>query len=263
VVGGGAAGVVIPPMGVGEIVDGGLTLARRNFRLLVTIAAWGVLPGFAVQALVSAAGTSPIAPVLGSLVGAVPHALAWIALSVACAWLVDPQFADGSPTTAGSFRVALRRVFAMVRLMLVLAVVALPLVIFFPVGIYLVVRWAAATNVVVVERAGALRALRRSWELTARAWWHTAVVILLATIAIAVLELVLTGMVGMVIGIAQFLLQMPTATVVLAATFRSAISLIVLPFTAAILTVLYFELRARAEGYDLNRRIVELAAARP
>ena len=43
-------GIVIAPMGIGEVLDAGFTLARRNFRSLATTTAWGGYPaGTTVQ----------------------------------------------------------------------------------------------------------------------------------------------------------------------------------------------------------------------
>src|SRR3954469_8208127 len=69
-----ARGLVIAPMGIGEVLDGGFTLARRNFRLLGTIAAWGIVPGYALQVLVNLPVYATGEPARGSALAAVAGA---------------------------------------------------------------------------------------------------------------------------------------------------------------------------------------------
>ena len=61
-------GILIRPMGIGEVLDAGFSLGRNNFRLLVTIAAWGVIPGQALSA--SAAAIRPVYATMRALAAA-------------------------------------------------------------------------------------------------------------------------------------------------------------------------------------------------
>src|SRR5438309_2079550 len=48
-----SAGVLVARMGVGEVLDAGITLARRNYRSLLLLAAWALVPAYALFALAS------------------------------------------------------------------------------------------------------------------------------------------------------------------------------------------------------------------
>ena len=255
--------IVIAPMGIGEVLDAGFSLARRNFRTLATITAWGAVPSYvAINIAGSLIESSRVSLVVLGVVlfvlGAVGFALLTGAVVVACARLIQPAAEPDSLHPAELYSLAAVRLLPIFLLVLVWALAAVPLVIALPLGIFVFIRWSMAYVAVLVEGAGPLESLRRSWAMTHHAWWHTAVVVVAGSLITGILSGVLSGLVGVVAGV----LLLTTGSQVLMGALTIAgqsVALIALePFSAAIGVVLYYELRARSEGFDLAQRMVHL-----
>lgn len=244
------SGVVIRPMGVGEVVDTAISLARQNFRLLVTITAWAVAPAFVVGAILE---LSSGIPTLGTFVTAIGQWLAGIAVVVACSRIIVPTDQSDQLRPGGLYRRAIGRLWRLALWFLLYLIPAIPLVILFPLGLYLGVRWGLWWIAVIVDGAGPIQAPRTSWNLTRRAWWHTVGV----TVISGLLYGIVSGLVGAVFGAIGSLVII-AGSVALGSVFVSlggAVgSIVVAPFSVATWVVLYYELRARQEGFDLEAR---------
>ncbi|MBX3001245.1 MAG: glycerophosphoryl diester phosphodiesterase membrane domain-containing protein, partial [Caldilineaceae bacterium] len=124
-------------------------------------------------------------------------------------------------------------------------------------GIYLSARWIVATPSLLAEELGALDALRRSWRLTKKQGWRVVgYLILLYLITFVVISLPV-GLLQQVI-----IFTLPTSGLGLATAVSTAISSIVTvvwtPFYTCAVVLLYYDLRVRAEGYDLDLRVQQL-----
>ncbi len=268
-------GIVIGPMGIGEVVDRGITLARRNYRLLAMIAAWAVVPGYAIQAILTAAtlstlsssssgslsavGSAVAGTGLGGLIAGIASAIASIALVVACGKLVDPKREPDVLTPGSVYSAATSRLVPLILLSLIYGATAIPLFIVFPLGVYVWVRWANAYVIVVLEKQGPIAALGRSWALTRSLWWHTAIVVVIAWVAVTFVEISMAGVLSLAIQGMAVVLEAPIIAAVLNAVVQAAVNVTVTPFSVAIAVVLYYELRARTEGYDLEQRMLRIA----
>jgi len=107
----------------------------------------------------------------------------------------------------------------------------------FCVGLYLMVRWSFILQVALLERLGPLAAMSRSSALVKRNWWR----VMNMTIIIGVIT----------VGISIILGTVPT----IGPTLGSILST---PVFAIGLTLLYYDLRARKEEYDLDSLAAEL-----
>ena len=80
----------------------------------------------------------------------------------------------------------------------------------------------------------------------------------LIALAIGITAGVLGGIVGTLAGVVGALTG-SIALMTLLATLMNGIPVILVePFSSAILVVLYFELRARSEGFDLSQRVAQI-----
>jgi hypothetical protein len=122
-------------------------------------------------------------------------------------------------------------------------------------GIYLGVAFAVAIPAVMTEDVRGRRALGRSRRLVKGRWWRTFALLLLGAIlsvvlfyAVLLLARVVTSGAGprTVVGVVVNVL---TSTV---------LSALVIPFAAAYVTVLYFDLRVRREAFDLQLLALEV-----
>jgi hypothetical protein len=112
-------------------------------------------------------------------------------------------------------------------------------------------RFALASQVVVLEQAGATQSLRRSWQLTRGWFWRTFGVSTCSGILSYLISALPAIMINFVIGMtgaAEAMALAPSITAV-----GSQLGLIVaMPLQLIISTLLYYDLRIRGEGYDLE-----------
>ena len=127
-------------------------------------------------------------------------------------------------------------------------------------GVYLYARWLAAPAALIGEGSGPMDSLRRSWHLSAGSVRHSAgyVVLLglLTTILPYVTEKTLEWIFELILpaGASELTLQF------LISEFTYILSIFGLPFEVTAVVLLYYDLRIRNEGYDLELRLAELEA---
>ena len=131
-------------------------------------------------------------------------------------------------------------------------------------AVYLFARWFAALPALLVEETGPIESLRRSWHLGAgnvrRIVGYVLLIVLLVVILPLVIEMALEWIIEVVLpgGASELLLRYP-------GLFLQLLIVIAVPFFNAAAVLLYYDLRIRNEGYDLELRVAELEAqtARP
>jgi hypothetical protein len=257
------------PRRVGEILDAAIKLYTGNARTLMGLAAVVVIPLQILTAIVllstlpsgsdvpgsafsaPSSATDRAAALGGQITLELASLLVGALVTAASVKAVSDAYLDQSPSIAGSLRFALGRLLRVVGLQiitligLVLAFIALIIP-----GIWLYAAWSVAVPCLLIERRGAVRALGRSRRLVKGRWWPTAAVILVSTIMVSVIGGVLVGLLGAVAGVSH---QSSVVLAVVTVTLASAISAVITePFRAAAVTVLYYDLRVRREGYDLE-----------
>jgi hypothetical protein len=119
-------------------------------------------------------------------------------------------------------------------------------------------RWLAAGPSLLIERLGPIQSLRRSWELTrGRLWRGVLYVVLLAIFSglVISLPLVVTQQIAIIAFPTQMALIMIMSTVA-----GYLLNLIYQPFYATGVVMYYYDLRVRAEAYDVALRVTALEA---
>jgi len=135
------------------------------------------------------------------------------------------------------------------------AVAALALIAWMVLVPWLVISWALAIPVLVIEGTSPSGALTRSFNLVRRRWWPTfgtlitawLIVAVLSSIASRILEAFLPDAGGLITGMAVSV----------------AIAVATTPFFVSVLAVLYFDLRTRREPFDLVRLAADIGAPAP
>jgi hypothetical protein len=272
------------PRRVGEILDAAIKVYLGNARTLMGLSAIVIIPVqlFAAIALLStvsvgsdvpnglaslsARQTTTVSDAAARLGAQATLVLAqliagWL-ITAACVKAVSDSYLD-QPTGAGaSLRFALRRLPTLIGmeilmfLGLILAFIALVIP-----GIWLYAAWAVAVPALLIEKARPLGALRRSRRLVRGRWWPTAGVLLVSTIMVAVVS---GAFQALLVAVASLPAQPSVILAVSLATLSGAVGAIIAePFRAAVITVLYYDLRVRHEGYDLQLLAEQLGLPPP
>jgi hypothetical protein len=255
------------PLGIGEMLDAAIKIFTRHWRPLVLSVIGLVLPVQILGVLV----TASIAPeslditttetgvsrdeeteffVSQFAVGLLSF-LSVLLATATCFKAVADAYLGVEPDWRRSLKFAARRLPALVGLAIVgfLAVTLATVLLILP-GIWLFVRYAVAVPALLLERIGPVAALGRSFRLVKGRWW--------ATFGALLVGYMLASIVGAIVQSVLVLVPSLLAdgnTVALA--FGSAVggtvgAVITTPYSAAVVALLYFDLRVRKEGLDLQ-----------
>src|SRR5262249_18531053 len=117
-------------------------------------------------------------------------------------------------------------------------------------GVYLYTCYVIAVPVLLTEDLRGRKALKRARALVRGRWWKVFVIVLLGTILTRIVSFALSGLGSVVVAsghdvntVSGFLASFITGTIA---------STLTIPFTAAFVTVIYFDLRVRKEAFDLQ-----------
>jgi hypothetical protein len=263
------------PLRVGEILDVAIKIYLRNARTLFKISLLVVAP-VQVLGMVILASTVPDpaflrsgfdAPqpgsqiavsttelwswIIGTIVVTLLAYVASILATGACFKAVSDAYLGEQSDWRTSLRFArsrLRSLLWVTTLGTILA--ALALVALIVPGVWLWVSWSVAVPVLMTEGIKGREALRRSFRLVKGLWWRTFGVILLSTLVAAVLSGILSSV---FIGLSfTDVSDSALGSILLDGLSRLVSGVLVTPFQAACIAVIYFDLRVRKEGFDLQ-----------
>lgn len=263
------------PLGVGEILDIALKIWRRHFAALARIVLFVVAPVQVLSSLLlaSAVPDSELifdpgsfdttidttttefdggdAAAFFAAFGLVTllSGLAFVLSSAAALRAVTVAYLGGTPDWRESLRLALHRLGALVWLSILMSLgLTLGFVLCVVPGIWLAVGWSLAFVALVAEDLSGIRALRRSRNLVRGRWWATFGVLLIAFILNAVVDQI----VAIPLVIISFVSEDSLIGFALSALANIISDVITTPFVAAVFVLVYFDLRVRKEGFDLQ-----------
>jgi hypothetical protein len=264
------APLALRPRRVGEILDAAFKLYFGNARVLMSSAAAIVVPfqllagvvmlsaysdGRDISTGFSGAGTTLTPAEAHARLGAtvINDVTSWIAgafVLAACVKAISDAYLGETPTAAGSLRFGLRRLLPVLALTIVYTIgQLLGFVALIITGIWLYGMWSVRVPACVIERTGPFKSLGRSYRLVKGRWWPVAGVLIVAAVMLAVIGALIGG------GLAALALSSGNPSVLLAVTISVLAAVVsgvlVQPFSAAVVTVLYYDLRIRHEGYDI------------
>ena len=257
------------PLGIGEIIDVAIKVYRARFGVLVKSVAILLAPVFALSALIRIsfpAGddlfeeTQPGATpefdidefwpfIAGTLLIVVLAYLASQIATGACFKAISGAYLDEEAGWQDSLRFARSKLGSLVWLSFLTAVCLVPafLLCILP-GIYLWIAWTVAAPVLLLEDARGWKAMKRSRELVKGRFWSTFAVVLLVAILTGIVQAVFVGILAGVVSVSGN----EVAVAIADAIGQTASGVLTTPLSAAVLTVLYFDLRVRKEGFDLE-----------
>ena len=263
------------PLSIGEILDASVKVYKRNARTLIGLAAVVVVPVQLISMAIllntvgngdEVPGTFPKFSGLGSThtvhpihtgasVGStfavdILGGLANLLVTAACVKAVSDTYLDQPTSIRASLRFVTRRLGALVWMDILLGIgLALAFVALIVPGIWLYVAWAVAIPALLIEGKRGTEALGRSRRLVHDRWWPTAGVLLVVALLIGIVGGAFSG------ALLAFLLSggHSAATKVILSRFTGgAAAILTRPLQAVVVTILYYDLRVRHEGYDVE-----------
>ena len=122
---------------------------------------------------------------------------------------------------------------------------------------YLFVRWYVSLAVLIAERTGPVESLRRGWHLSEGNVWRVFCYVLLLELIVSVLPLAIEQALQWSVG---FIAPAGASGLLLrfSAAFSSLFLIISIPFRFGAGVLLYYDLRIRNEGYDLELRLAQM-----
>jgi hypothetical protein len=272
------------PLAFGEILDVGIKLCLRNWKVLVMCVVWLVLPAQIISVAViwsvapdalDPTSTETVAAdeetrfLVAQGISALIQGAVYLVSTAACFKAIADAYLGTEPAAGRSLRFGLRRVprllalyvvyfaafFAVFGMVGALAAAAGPavlvlLLVLIPLGIYVGNCWSLSTPALLFEDAGPFTALRRSWALVRGSWWRVLGILLVGVLLVSVLAGVLQGIIVLIPAALAGGNELALAIVtVIAGTVAGTLTT---PFTAAIFSLVYFDQRVRREGFDLE-----------
>jgi hypothetical protein len=276
------APLALRPRRVGEILDAAFKLYFGNARVLMSSAAAIVVPiqllsgivmlsaysdGHDISSGFSGFG-STITPAeayarLGaSVINGVTGWVAGAFVTAACVKALSDAYLGEYPTAGGSLRFGLRRLLPLLALTVVYTIgQLLGFVALIITGVWLYAMWSVRVPACVIEGAGPFRSLSRSYGLVKERWWPVSGVLIVSYLMLFVIGgLVSAGLIAAAISDSNPSVQFAVTISVLSGIISGVL---VQPFSAAVVTVLYYDLRIRKEGFDLQLLTDELGLEAP
>ena len=257
------------PLGIGEIFDVAIKIYRSRFRVLIISVAVVLAPVFAVSALIRISIPANEDFLQETQPGATPEfaadkfwpfiagtllivILAYVASQIAtgaCFKAISGAYLDEEPDWRQSLRFARAKLGSLIWLSFLTALLSgLGLVLCLVPGIYLWVAWSVAAPVLLLEDVPGFKAMKRSRVLVRGRWWSVAAVLLLVAILTGIVQAVFIGILAGVVSVSGNDVAIALAD----AIGQTASGVLITPLSAAVVTVLYFDLRVRKEGFDLE-----------
>lgn len=257
------------PLSVGEVIDTAFRIYRTRFRDLILAVAVCSVPLVALQVLVNLSVTSETTfeqrgnvlisrtgPSNGVLLGVFAATILISALSTAIAQgasirIIADQYLGSETSWRDSLRFALSKlvkIFATSILVWIIALIGLVACVL-P-GIYLWIALAVAIPVLLVEGTGIGTAVSRSRTLVSGRWWPT----FGALLVIFLLTSLISAFLGALVGGGTFAagrITGSTTTRLLIGLVNGGVTILLTPLSAAVTTIIYFDLRVRKEGFDV------------
>ena len=260
-------GLRLRPLPLSDLLDETFNLYRQHFGVLAATAFLVSLPSLIISFLSGEAmfGMGQLFQQLRPSQTVPPGTLAtvsaWSGVAAIVGLVMVPftagalyrgamDAAQGKPVAVGSIlRGVLDRYFSIWGLVLIYVVGALALIIP-PGGIWLLVRWSVGLPALFGENAGALGAAGRSWSLVAGHWWRTFGRLIVLFLLVAVLTAIVSSILGIAALLPGLSLGVRAGIDGLASTVANAV---LAPISAIAVTLIYFDLRVRKEGLDLQQ----------
>jgi hypothetical protein len=249
--------VALRPRSTTELIDAAVQLLRQHYVELVTTSAIFLMPGILLALFMPEfrTGLMPSATQgLFFVVALFISAMFSIMSTAAIVVVVSDSYLGREVSIASAVQRVFDR-FGSVFLAAFLQSIAIAIgIVLFVIPGFLCIAWFfAATAVVVIEGKTAGAAMSRSKELASGSVGRILGVLLLSVIILAAFQLIITFCFALLGQMAH----LDRAITGLAANLAN---LLIYPFATVVITLLYYDLRIRKEGFDLEMMATELGS---
>ena len=253
------------PLGVGELLDAAFKIYRGRFKTLILAVAVPVIPVIVLSTILTISAqprpsTDPTTglatldggdiglTVAAALISALALLIATSVATAACFRSISGAYVGDDPTWQESLKFGFSRIWSVLGLTVLSGLASLAGLLLCCIGIIVPMAWyAVAMPALLLEGIGAGNAMGRSKRLSEGMFWRVLGIVLLGTILASVFQSMLSApLVALLFAdVDQWVEQLVNGVVQIFTTT------LVTPFTAALTTALYVDLRVRKEGFDL------------
>ena len=259
--------MTIRPMALADIIDGALWLYRHNFAPFLGIVAIAWVPALAIQLggiylfLGPLAGEDAATPTLEAfLPTAIVFGLAAVAVYLiavpvaqgALMWAVSNRYLKRPAGLVEAYRAVIDRFGSMMAVIILTALVvgAGTLACIIP-GIIFAFMFSFAVPEVVLENRTAMDAMKRSWQLANYDFWKVVVTLFALSLLVGLISMALATPFSLaLVSLAGEDNMMLFQT--LARSVNTLVQVIVQPIQIIGTILLYYDLRIRHEGFDIQ-----------
>ena len=272
---------VLRPLTFGDLFDEAIDLYRNNFMLLAGIAGLVYIPLAGLGALITwplfqalgnlSGGSSALNP-LQSLTLQLPFwglfgvfviigGILQIMSLAATTWAVSSCYLGSRPTIISSYKAVLSRIIPLIcAVLLTYLMLAVGFVLCVIPGIIVLILTAFVSEVLILENKGCVESIKRSFVLAKSSWGRILLVGVISVLLMWVVSLLISlPFQVLTMGVAQQTsLAMAMSTIV-----RGITSAIVMPIIAVAFVLLYYDVRVRLEGFDVEMLAASLGTQQP
>ena len=116
-------------------------------------------------------------------------------------------------------------------------------------GFFIGVRWSLSVAAMMAEDIGPIRGLGRSWALVSGMWWRTFAILFV----LGILQSIIGGALGFLFGLIIGVVLSGDLLLAVGAVGSTLLNAVVSPIFTIGVVLLYFDLRVRNEGLDLDQ----------
>jgi len=232
------------PMGLGDLLDSTFALYRENFALFAGIVAVITIPVTLIDLVLALFTGAAVLQIIDTVLSLIFNVLSEgaLALAVSRRYLGQTISIEQAYAAIG---MATFTTLVVVSILYGLAVVVGLVFLLVP-GIYLGVRFLFVSQAVVIERASVGEAFRRSTALVRGSWWRVFAIGIVLYILVGILTILGSGLAQAVTHLGG------SGDRALGTVISAVVRILVTPIQLVALTLLYYDLRIRKEGFDIE-----------
>ena len=263
-----APAVAMRPLLVGETLDVAIRVVRRRFRLFALMCL-PVVAVHVVSAVIQITQLPRDSIIFRDDLGgfrttqgltAVVAGIVWLLALGASVALAGSVYLGQVTSVGVALGRALRRLIPIIVITIVLLVALVPSALTGLGWLFVLTVFGVTVPACVLEGLGPIESIRRSWRLSIRRFWAV-----LATLSLTALPLMFFGYLAVIFGLISRAGGLFSRTGIIRATIISALlssltSALAVLFIGAVLTVMFYDLQVRQEGFDLAIALRSLPA---